>query len=307
MTTHPTAVASPPAAAEPSAPHRAGRRWRWFGWALLALVVLWAIFDGKREVGRWYCAAAQVEFARGHGELGQAYLQRAMEWAPTDYEPYRLRGRIKLERKDYAAALDDLDRALKLGGNRYDILVDHSSALQHLGRHRDAVEDLRRIERLTRTPSLVLRESWYNLRRATDLNGLAYAQALAKIDLDEALENIDAALELFPPDFCRTSLLETRAFIYCQRGEYQRSIDEMNAAFDDLQRVQSQIARLRAEGKEEQAKYLGQTAAFAPEALAVLYYHRALAYQGLGKEEEAEEDLARARELIGREPDESLF
>jgi hypothetical protein len=41
--------------------------------------------------------------------------------------------------------------------------------------------------------------------------------------------------------------------------------------------------------------------------VAVVRYHRALVLKALGREEDAKKDLERARELIGREPDDQLF
>jgi hypothetical protein len=102
-------------------------------------------------------------------------------------------------------------------------------------------------------------------------------------------------------------MLETRAFVYCQRGEYQRSIDEMNGAFDDILRVRALVKQLRAAGNLEKAEALARSAAFPPSSLAVFYYHRSLAYEGLGKQERAAADLVRVRELIGHDPDEHLF
>jgi hypothetical protein len=40
---------------------------------------------------------------------------------------------------------------------------------------------------------------------------------------------------------------------------------------------------------------------------AVFYYHRALVLEKLDRQSDAQKDLARARDLIGREPDETLF
>jgi tetratricopeptide (TPR) repeat protein len=142
MTTNPALA---PASAETTTPFHARNRWRWFGWGLAALAVIWVIVDGKNEIGRWYFAAAEVEFARQHDDLADAYLQRAIAWAPNNYQPYLFRGTTKLAEKDYAGALEDLDRALELGGGRYEILTYHSPALQHMGRHEDAVADWRRI------------------------------------------------------------------------------------------------------------------------------------------------------------------
>ena len=41
--------------------------------------------------------------------------------------------------------------------------------------------------------------------------------------------------------------------------------------------------------------------------IAVVRYHRALVLKALGRENDAQNDLDRARQLIGREPDEKLF
>jgi tetratricopeptide (TPR) repeat protein len=59
------------------------------------------------------------------------------------------------------------------------------------------------------------------VRSANNLNSLAYARALAKVELDQALIDIDEALSYHPNE---SALRDTRAWIYYQLGRYEEAL-----------------------------------------------------------------------------------
>src|SRR5262245_27663885 len=85
-------------------------------------------------------------------------------------------------------AMDDCDRMLELGKESAEWLQVHAQFLQNAGEFVRAVGDWKKINELSQRSGIP--------RRQEALNGLAYAQALAEIDLDDALENVNQALEL---------------------------------------------------------------------------------------------------------------
>lgn len=59
------------------------------------------------------------------------------------------------------------------------------------------------------------------VREANNLNSLAYARALAKVELDQALVDIDEALRYHPNE---PALRDTRAWVYYQLGRYDEAL-----------------------------------------------------------------------------------
>lgn len=264
----------------PSQP--ASRRIRVWVWLLvLALVGPCAFVQTPREVGRWYLAAAQVEREAGREQLADQYMSRAQDWAPD--LPVILLTRAAWRREDgqYQAALDDLKQLRESLPDEPVVLVEHAQALQHLGRHDEAIADWKVLDRMSLTGGVPSREQ--------ALNGLAYARAVGKLELDEALKGVEEALKIVPRD---PMILDTRGFILYHQGKYDAALTDMNEAVrgvEVLYKLPPASRRIDAQG------------------VAVVRYHRALVFEKLGRFAAAKADRARAKLLIGREPDETLF
>lgn len=69
-----------------------------------------------------YCARAQARHSRNKTDLAMNDLARAVKLAPNDAQAYAVRGRILVERMDYADAAKELEQALKLDPSRKDDL-----------------------------------------------------------------------------------------------------------------------------------------------------------------------------------------
>ena len=86
-------------------------------------------------------------------------------------------------------------------------LLNRSQAFQHLGLHKEAIRDWKKLVELGRSAP--------DHQRAVLLNGLAYAQALGNVELKEALENIIQAINLAGEN---AAMLDTRGYIhFCAR------------------------------------------------------------------------------------------
>jgi tetratricopeptide (TPR) repeat protein len=206
------------------------------------------------------------------------------------------------------AALAEWDRILEMPIDTVEALKLHSQLLQNAGRFSDAVKDWKRLDQLS--------ERSGRPGRAEALNGLAYAQALANNDLDDALDHINEALDLSPDN---PAMLDTRGYLLYLTERYEPALADMNVAVREFEKSMEQIlpqakpaVQTPAEDSKlfrNRSKTLLEVAASQSPArgVAVVRYHRALVLQALGKEKEAQADLARAKQLIGREPDETLF
>ena len=94
---------------------------------------------------------------------------------------------------------------------------------------------------------------------AVALNNLSVFLALRKVKLDEALKSINKAIEIAGP---QATLLDSRASVYLARGEYQKALDDIDAALQERRSAvrffhQAQI-QLAAGDKEGAKKSLEQ-------------------------------------------------
>jgi tetratricopeptide (TPR) repeat protein len=252
------------------------RLWIWL--LVLAMVGPCAYVQTPREIARWYLAAAQVEREAKNKELADQYITRAQAWMP---EILLMRSQWRHEDGDYSAALDDLTALAEHFPDDPAILSARATEYQHLGRHDEAIADWKSLDRLSMTGGIPSREQ--------ALNGLAYARAVAKRELDEALKGVEEALKIAPRD---PMILDTRGFILYHQGKHDAALADMNEAVkgvEDLYKQPPTSRRIDAQG------------------VAVVRYHRALVLEKLGRFAEAKADRARAKLLIGREPDETLF
>ena len=134
--------------------------------------------------------------------------------------------------------------------------------------------------------------------------------ALGKIqwlegELRQARTSFSEALELEPENI---GALDTRGYLLYLTGKYDSALADMNAAVAGLEGNSKQHAL-----EERLPRRWLQSGPVLTELIdhsrhkAAFYYHRGLVLLALGREQEANADLDRVRELIGREPDETLF
>ncbi len=283
-------------------------------WAVIAMLIGAAITQGPAEVSRWQLAAAIKQREEGNKEAAYEELATAIKGFPARPELILLRAEWELDDGEKEKALADIDKCLEKAGNELVWLQVHSLFLQNCGEFQKAVEDWKKIEKFSKRSG--------SPPRASALNGLAYAQALANIDLDEALTKINEALDLAPNE---PALLDTRGFVLYRRGEYEEALRDMDRAVKGMDEAADVVRRKIGDGIAKSASKVMADAT--PRTLqevkpvnnlrelyerevrssAVGHYHRALVLAALNRKEEADKELVVARELIGKEPDETLF
>lgn len=137
------------------------------------------------------------------------------------------------------------------------------------------------------------------------LNNLAYFRALAGIDLDEALVDINRGLESNPNDAGKR---DTRAWVLYQMGKPQLAIEDADFAVSATtpQAEAGWLDRLLAWLEEHMLTHRepeGSTKVFTRReageqlwAVGTLFFHRAKILEALGRTEEAERDFQWLRE-----------
>ena len=267
---------------------------------LLLLVVLTAPCVAAlvpREIALWHLIAAQEDRAAGQKNEAYDHLQDAAGWSPKNAGLLLQRAAWRLEDGQIEAALTDANAANELAPDNYTALLVRAQILQQLDRHAEAIQDWKTIDRLSQTRGIP--------DRATALNGLAYARAVGKLDLGDALKNVNQALELAPQE---PAILDTRGYLLHLQGQSEQALPDMDAAVKgmeaDLPRQKSPPAASRSVLSAD----IDLDGLNNPEqGVAVVRYHRALVLKALGREKDAQADLDRAKKLIDREPDEKLF
>ncbi len=143
---------------------------------------------------------ADCEYRLGRGEKAWSLLEQALRLDPELFPALELKGRILIERQDFAAAAKGLERAVELSPKDSSALYDLALCYQRLGdadmanQLRKRTDDLRRLQ---------MQYDELNLRAANDPRDarIRYRLAFVAADLDltsQAGMWIRAALSLDP-------------------------------------------------------------------------------------------------------------
>ncbi|MEM8679621.1 MAG: hypothetical protein AAGF97_09750 [Planctomycetota bacterium] len=139
------------------------------------------------------------------------------------------------------------------------------------------------------------------------LNLSAYFCGLANTDLERALAQINEAIDLSGQP-TEPYLLDTRGYVLWRLGRQAEALHEMNLAVDTNKhryRADHRIAKQRRTFIVDERVTARQLKAI-DEKMATFYYHRALVNQALGKDELAQRDMDRVKNL-GFDPAEGLY
>jgi len=268
------------------------------GLVILAFVGPCAYQETPHEVARWHLAAALEHREAGRNEAAWESLARARSWDPKN--PILLLKESQWHKADreFDEALKAVDEAAELRPDHWSILVARAEILQHLGRHEEAIDTWKQIDRISLASGQPQRES--------ALNGLAYARAVGNAELEQGLDAINEALKLAPRE---PALLDTRGFLLYRLGRYKEALADLKVAVRDYEGgLQTADANPSAINRVVYYSNLSEPQdQLMRQGTAVVRYHEALVLEKLGRYSEAKLDKARARLLIGREPDETLF
>lgn len=238
-----------------------------------------------------------------------ADLDRAIGWAPRDAMLYRFRAEIKVVQGDVAGGLADLNELIRLSPHDAEAYLLRSQAYQRLDRHRDAIDDLTKAIHLSPP------------RDPMPRNNRAYARAIANIEIDEALVDAQQALDLIEHDLAdaqrglngrfddgetaklngqKAAYLDTRGYIYYLQDNQEAAQADLNQAIELTHACHER--RLATGPLALQSAIQKQC----DHELAVMYHHRGLVYQKLGRADEAKSDLDQG-DRLGYNPAAGVF
>ncbi len=278
-------------------------RWKRSRWVRLGLLVL--LLGGAlaallaTEVGKGPRNALAAGFAQraerawDRDDIASALrnFNTALWLDPDQPEWYLHRGRVRLELGELADSLQDFNRFLKSAPTKADGYLARSMVWQRLGQHGKAIDDLTKaIGYLPPDEPL----GW---------NNRAYARAIAGVDLQQALEDVQKAIKLADRD--TAAYFDTRGYIYYLLGDYRSALTDMDHAVWLAQNRANQMTALLAAHNIHPA-VVRRVRRLLDEELAVIYTHRGMVREKLGMVAEAQADIDLGREL-GYNPDRGVF
>jgi tetratricopeptide (TPR) repeat protein len=260
---------------------------------LLAGPVVFLCLESHREIARWYAAASDEQRLSGEYKKAIEHLTTAIAWDEQSAPLLIQRAQLKSQLGDWKGALADCDAARKLPGGDLLSAAIRTECLHRMGEHAKAIQQWR--ELLETSP-----DGLHELDRAQLLNGLAYACAVGNLDLQEALDVANEAVQLSVNE---AAVLDPEGVYYAARADMEQSLGRMSAALKSyqlagksaaaaLQREQLRYEALQNSGSEtdERAEeYRRRFESLQPH-LAGILAARADLYEELDKPNEAKRD-----------------
>ncbi|MBW3599739.1 MAG: hypothetical protein KY475_21020 [Planctomycetes bacterium] len=299
-------VDAPPTAEQsrPASPHYA----RWIVVLAAVVLVIGPLLGGaslQNERARWRVAAALEHWLDGELSAALAELDAAAEIAPDYPRIYQLRSDLRIEAGDYAGALEDAQRLMELAPRDIQSVQAKADALVYLGRAEEAARTWVKFSEQT--------QDAYNWASPEMQNSVAYYRALGEVGLKRALSQINAAIDRRQLGATwkdsQPMLMDTRGYIRYLRGDYKSALADMNVAVLTAERLRDEEQtrrKLSAAQSVEDPRVAAKILNGLDEMVAVIRYHRGLVFDALNREEAAQLDYRRVRQL-GFEPGPQLF
>ena len=275
------------------------------GAVLFLTLALWPVARGvsRMIMVQWWHSQAEAHVLAGDYKQAVADMDQVIANAPNNLNHYAERARLRLEAGDFAGSLADYEHIIKANPGHASAYTYRSQVAQRQGRYADAVADLTKALELSPATEP---EPW---------NNRAYGRALAKVELPDALTDVERALKLFNlqkthiPDSnsnaellrsddnrTEASYLDTRGYVHHLLGNQEQALADLNRAIE-LNKNCRKVVVAAAEKAKFSAPRLDLIRKEFDRFDAVMLHHRGLVQQALGHEKEANADLQWAEEL----------
>ena len=204
-----------------------------------------------------------AKLRRGDLEGALAECAKLREIEPV--EGRWLRTKLLGQMGRYDEAVEEITGAIEARPDDAQLYLARADLLGRLKRFEESVVDYTKVIALDPT-------------NATAYNNRAYNRALARVDLDQALEDVQKALTLAEehPQSQRglAAYIDTRGYLFYLQGNYKKALADFDSVLNDLDRHNSPEEELRE-----------------------IFFHRALVYEQLGETELAKRDFDLAERL----------
>jgi len=246
----------------------------------LALVLLpLGYYSGRREIAKWFQAASNTHLYTSNYEDALRMNQKALQWNAQSYDAWQGRVSIHLARRDTEAAVIASERRLKMARAAHD--------RRNSPYHRELL-------------AYALNGCAYSIAVDNAVNRNNGGSPLEEKALQRALEMVNESLEIVieSPVF-----IDTRGYLHYLLGNNEKAIEDTENAVSLMKRTyKKQLEHIR----EESRGFVNRTRfeflqSRVQESMAVLHYHRGLAYESAGQQKAADRDFQRAKQL-GHDP-----
>ena len=297
-------------AEQPSPPVRQDSRWArritvGLAISLVAIPLLWAAIPA--EIARWHQAQAVEAIWAEDDASALESLDEAIRRAPDSSIYITQRAAVLIRLKRFDEAIAECSRVLERDAMDPSALYHRAVAFQRKGEHRGALDDIETVVDLAAAnpPIRIIRVDGYSMPVSYEdaLNTRAYARALAKVEIEAALDDINTAFERMGQDDI-AAYLDTRGYLLYLAGDYQEADDDTQRAVE-LSEKEWTPQKFEALS-EEDTEFSRMVAKQGREELAVLYYHRALVVEALGQQTDAKRYFRLADEF-GYDPEEGVW
>lgn len=245
----------------------------------------------KQSIADWLVQGAMRNMILDDIDGAIRDLDRAIAWCDESHEIYEMRGHLRLEKRDLQGALEDFTKVTAMKPHDSNAYLMRATALQQLQRHEAAIAEV--------TKAIEIRGE----ASPTLLNSRAYFRALAGTQLDEALADVEKALER---EANNAAYLDTRGYILYLKGEHAKALVDMNRALMLTERKRIMPGRLAMVRDPDAQKIMGRQKRASDHEVAVMYHHRGQIQQALGNEAQAQADL-RKGDKLGYNPAEGVY
>jgi tetratricopeptide (TPR) repeat protein len=169
--------------------------------------------------GKHYYNRGAARVRKGDDTSALADFNEALRLNPQDSLAYLARGELLLRKGDEKQAWADLDQAVRTAHDDGTALIRRAEAYASVGRYADAVRDL----------SALLLTSQLKSQRPIILNARCWTRAEWGQELQEALADCNAALDL---DQGSWAILDSRGFVELRLGQYDKAIADYDRALE---------------------------------------------------------------------------
>ena len=272
---------------QPTPKPRSPKAASWLRCALAVLgigLVVGLVFkeQGRQYMADWYARQAKKKLLSDDMPGALADLDMALHWAPDQPEIFFQRAQYRQESQDLKGSLEDYNKLILLAPNFARAYAGRSVVYQRLEQHRRAIDDLNKAISLRPTDDHEL------------LNHRAYTRALARLELPEALNDIQRAIELAGGEIA--AYIDTRGYIYYLLDRQEDALADLDRAVT-LTLTQRQFTMRRLAARNITGKELSRFKRMLDENEGVITYHRGLVHDKLGNTELAQADKRRGLEL----------
>ena len=274
---------------------------RWFLGLLMVVMVGTLVVESgvgsgfRMAVVQFWARRAEDKYLADDLLGALADIDHAVKWLPSEPAPdhalavHRFRGYLRQRNQDLNGSLDDYTRLVALAPkNSWGYLL-RSRVLQQMERHREAIDDLNQAVRLNPADVEV-----YNSR--------AYTRAVANVELNEALVDIERALQASPDE---PNYLDTRGYIHYLLGNYDKALADLDRAIEITEEQKGHDLDFRADRGVDSRQIARLTRQW-NENLSVMHHHRGQVHEKLGHPDQAQADL-KLGDKLGYNPETGVY